>query len=248
MAQEMMAPGWIKVWRKLASDSMWLEDRFTKGQAWVDLLLLAQGLDKTEYYDGQWAEYKAGTVYKSMRWLADRWKWNRRTVVSFLENLVLANMIELTTHKSVGTVIRIKNWHDYQSGQKSDQIMVSGVLAENPEKVHQGFAQKTGKSAPPNFETTEGLEGDFSWCTALSTAPQTAPQGAPQTAHKKEDKEDKEEKNLIYVHSKGGSGSASAPLLEGGSADPSDNGKEKIPERWRDSFATYEDYWRWRNQ
>lgn len=248
MAQEMIAPGWIKVWRKLASDRMWLSERFTKGQAWVDLLLLAQGLDKTEYYDGQYAHYKAGTVYKSMRWLADRWHWNRRTVVSFLDNLVEANMIELTTTASIGTTIRIKNWEDYQSGKKTDQIMVSGVLAENPEKVHRGLVQKSGKSAPPKFEATEGIEGDFSWCTALLTAPQTAPQGAPQTAPKKEDKEEKEEKNLIYVHSEGVPATAPTPLLIGGGAEASQSDRERIPEQWRDDFDSYDAYWRWRNQ
>ena len=248
MAQEMMAPGWIKVWRKLASDRLWLADKFTKGQAWVDLLLIAQGLDKTEYYDGQYAHYKAGTVYKSLRWLSDRWQWNRRTVVNFLDSLVSANMIEVTTSRTHGTVIRIKNWEDYQSGQNSNQKVVTTLLDENREKVHQGFSQFSEKSAPQESESTDQNSDFLAGALHHGTAPRTAPRGAPRSAHKKEDKEDKEEKNLIYVHSKGGSGSASAPLLEGGSADPSDNGKDRIPERWRDSFATYEDYWRWRNQ
>lgn len=219
--------GWIKVWRKLASDSMWLEERFTRGQAWVDLLLLAQGLDRTEYYDGQYLNFKSGTVYKSVSWLGERWKWNRRTVSLFLTQLEKANMIKVTSQKRHGTSIQIVNWHDYQSGQKTSHFGETWEKAKNPEKVHKSQSH-----------TAKGLEADFQTPTAQMTA--------QMTAHNKEDKEEKE--IIYYVQSENPSATPSAPLLKGGSGEASDSGKERIPPEWRDDFESYEAYWRWRNQ
>lgn len=80
-----MGKGWIKVHRQLLDNPMWLEEPFTKGQAWVDLLMLADGVN-----DGK---YKRGTVYKSQKWLAERWGWSRNKVNRFLNRLEENHMV-----------------------------------------------------------------------------------------------------------------------------------------------------------
>ena len=45
--------GWIKLWRKFADDPLWVSEPFTKGQAWVDLLLMAQGTENTIFKNGR---------------------------------------------------------------------------------------------------------------------------------------------------------------------------------------------------
>ena len=74
-----MADGWIKVWRKLADSQMWLEKPFSKGQAWIDLLLLATSTDHVSKYKGRSKSYKAGTVHFSLCFLTERWGWSRNT-------------------------------------------------------------------------------------------------------------------------------------------------------------------------
>jgi hypothetical protein len=36
-----MHRGYIKLWRRLKDSDLWLKEKFTRGQAWVDLLMLA---------------------------------------------------------------------------------------------------------------------------------------------------------------------------------------------------------------
>ncbi|KKM27895.1 hypothetical protein LCGC14_1570130 [marine sediment metagenome] len=40
-SDENMHRGYIKLWRKLQNSSLWLDEKFTRGQAWVDLICLA---------------------------------------------------------------------------------------------------------------------------------------------------------------------------------------------------------------
>ena len=104
--------GWVKLHRTLAYNKLWLSEPFTKGQAWVDLLMLA-GRD--------------GKVQISYRRLADRWKWGHHEKVSrFLEFLADEDMIEFLDENDVPVNVpvnvprivpafRLKNWAKFQS-------------------------------------------------------------------------------------------------------------------------------------
>ena len=48
--QENYKTGWISLYRSILNNDFWLSEKFTRGQAWVDLLLLAK--------------YKEGFIYK----------------------------------------------------------------------------------------------------------------------------------------------------------------------------------------
>lgn len=245
MEESLMLVGWIKVWRKLASDSLWLEERFTKGQAWVDLLLLAQGLDKTEYYDGQYKNFTAGIVYKSISWLARRWGWNRKTAAHFLTQLETANMIQVTSQPRLGSVIRIVNWQDYQSGQFSSQITRSWENAKNAENADMGNAKKPEKCGQMKFETAQGFECDFRGGTTRMTGQMAGQMTGQMTGHKKEDKEYREEEEYIPPSLETVAPPPHAPLGEGMDGGSS---KNRIPAEWRDQFDSYEAYVAWRNQ
>lgn len=72
--------GWIKIHRKLTDNPMWTEEPFTKGQAWIDLLLSA--------------DFETGTVRVVYNQCAKRWKWTWHKVERFLDFLVAENMLE----------------------------------------------------------------------------------------------------------------------------------------------------------
>lgn len=126
---------YIKIDRGLKNNSLWLlEKPFTKGQAWVDLLMLAQGVEKSREYRGKQQIMKRGNVYTSIYFLSKRWGWGRMKVYRFLEKLMIDEMIVVqgwkiddTTNRTVHrdkvetkdettseTTISIVNWALYQ--------------------------------------------------------------------------------------------------------------------------------------
>lgn len=127
---------YIKLDRGLKKNSMWLEKPFSKGQAWVDLLLLTQGVDREKSYRGVVQQQKSGVVYTSILYLSKRWGWYRAKVYRFLETLIDLGMIEIqgwtrndtqndtrnSTKNSTtnGTIISVVNWAFYQDGDTND--------------------------------------------------------------------------------------------------------------------------------
>ena len=97
---QMARDGWVKVWRKLIDNPLWLEEPFTRGQAWVDLILMAKRQDSDE----------PGAVCCSVLYLANRWKWSHGKVRRFLERL-----------KSGGMIIVHKNGH--RNGQSNGKLL-----------------------------------------------------------------------------------------------------------------------------
>ena len=84
----MSSRGWFPVRRSILDDPHWLERPFTKGQAKIDLAMLAEYED-TEImaHGGKKILLHRGQLFTSIRWLATRWGWHRNTVVRFLDLL-----------------------------------------------------------------------------------------------------------------------------------------------------------------
>lgn len=111
--------GWIKLDRKILDNNIWNGEKFTKGQAWIDLLLLANHKDSKELYRGSLKQFKKGSVYRSKDWLAKRWKWTWRTTDRFLKMLERENMVIVNCTKH-DTTISIVNWSFYQGKGRTD--------------------------------------------------------------------------------------------------------------------------------
>lgn len=118
--------GWIKLDRKVCDNWLWKDKPFTKGQAWVDLLLLADYEDNDGYYRNSVKHFKAGTVYRSITVLAVRWGWSRDKVRRFLKVLHEENMISLKSTKN-DTTITIEKWAFYQGGNTLDNTLGNTV-------------------------------------------------------------------------------------------------------------------------
>lgn len=80
--------GWFPIRRSILDDPHWLEKPFTKGQAKLDLAMLAEYED-TEVMTkgGQKIQLRKGQLFTSVRWLAKRWGWHPTKVVRFLDIL-----------------------------------------------------------------------------------------------------------------------------------------------------------------
>ena len=85
----MAAKGWVGLWRGMADSQMWLEEPFTYGQAWADLMMLAA------WETDEKSSLRAGDVCETVRGLAGRWQWNRYRTEKFLRQLADLGWIRL---------------------------------------------------------------------------------------------------------------------------------------------------------
>lgn len=107
-----MLQGWIPVYRQIQENWMWKEKPFSKGQAWIDLIMLANYEDKKMPYKGEVITCERGTVNLSISFLADRWGWGREKTRNFLKLLESDEMVTVNATKHRTTII-IENYAIY---------------------------------------------------------------------------------------------------------------------------------------
>lgn len=211
---------YIKLDRGLKKNSLWLEKPFSKGQAWVDLLLLAQGINKDKEYRGKIQNMKSGVVYTSILYLSDRWGWYRSKVYRFLEALIDLEMVEIqgwtrndttkrtqnSTRNSTtnGTIISIVNWASYQDGSTKDS---TNNRAQNS-------TTKRTRNDTHNIKHTENVH----------TEKANRKKGSLRS-------DSPSEKSTSHLRLK-----------------PDEGTVDDIPDEYRDQFKTFADYWGYRNQ
>ena len=122
--------GWIRLQRSIVEHWLWQDEPYSFGQAWIDLLISASWKDYKSYFDGKLEIKKAGTVYTSKRYLADRWKWNRHKLDKFLSALELDNMVEIKCTKKC-TTINIVNYTLYQDSCTTVEPQLSHSCTTN---------------------------------------------------------------------------------------------------------------------
>ena len=126
--------GWIKLHRGLLESNVWTCEPFSRGQAWVDLLLLANHKDTFFYKRGHKIDVKRGQLGRSTVELSDRWKWSRSKVNKFLKDLEKEQQIE-QQKTNVTQIITIINYDEYQQKeQQTEQQKSSRSAAEEQQK------------------------------------------------------------------------------------------------------------------
>lgn len=105
--------GWIKLHRKIIDHWLWEDKPFARGQAMIDLLILARYNDQSKYIDGNLETVERGSVVTSIRRLCDRWGWSNSKVVKFLKTLENDSIIHVKSDTKK-TVITIVNYSVYQ--------------------------------------------------------------------------------------------------------------------------------------
>jgi DNA-binding MarR family transcriptional regulator len=126
--------GWIKLHRQLLESDIWTCEPFSRGQAWVDLLLLANHKDSFFYKRGNKIDVKRGQVGRSVVELSNRWKWSRSKVNKFLKDLEKEQQIE-QQKSSVTQIVTLINYDEYQEKeQQTEQQKSSRRAAEEQQK------------------------------------------------------------------------------------------------------------------
>jgi len=111
--------GWIKLHRKIFDNPLYFSEPFTRMQAWIDLLLLANHSGQYFYIRGNRIDVKRGEVAHSMESLAQRWKWSRGKVLRYISQLENSQMI-VQQKSHVITKLSITNYNTYQSDGTTD--------------------------------------------------------------------------------------------------------------------------------
>lgn len=107
--------GWIKIDRKIQSSDIWLDDEpFCRRAAWVDMILLANHVGRDILLGNQTVWVARGQFITSQDKLAERWRWTRKRVRTFLSTLVKLAMINVDTRTRRYTVITLVNYGFYQ--------------------------------------------------------------------------------------------------------------------------------------
>jgi uncharacterized phage protein (TIGR02220 family) len=171
-----MHRGYVKLWRKVRDNPLWTSEKFSRGQAWVDLIMLANHKKGFIRKRGIKIEVERGEVGWSERQLAERWQWSRGKVRRFLIDLCLGDFPEITRKtipqkKFVTSLIVINNYDLYQSdGPQTDRKRTANGtrtrMIKNDKNIYCAFPikkiveylnQKTGSKFKPTSRTTQAL-------------------------------------------------------------------------------------------
>jgi len=105
--------------RKLLNSERWLSEPFTKGQAWVDLIGLAQHSPGAFTVRGITVSLERGQLGWSEVRLAERWKWSRMKVRRYIKRLE-SDMDVIQQKNKVTTIITIVKYDIWQGEEKQN--------------------------------------------------------------------------------------------------------------------------------
>lgn len=133
--------GYIKVHRSLFEHELWTREQFTKGQAWIDLIGMANFSAKEILVKNTFVTVGRGEILTAERELASRWQWSTTKVRSYLKLLESAKMIAVKKAPQ-GTVISIENYSKFQDMDTAEK----------------SAEKSTGKAEKKRGESTEKAE------------------------------------------------------------------------------------------
>lgn len=108
-----MNDGWIKLHRQILDDPLYFAEPFTRMQAFIDIILIANIKQTTFFKRGIKITVERGQTVRSEDELALRWQWSRGKVRRFLVELQNDNKI-VQQKSRVCSCISVVNYDKYQ--------------------------------------------------------------------------------------------------------------------------------------
>ncbi|WP_423243777.1 hypothetical protein [Clostridium perfringens] len=177
-----MVEGWLKLYRSIQNHWLWEDKPFSRGQAFIDLLLMANHKDNKILFNGELIELKRGSRITSLRQLSDAWGWSTTKVKKFLELLEKENMITVKSDNKK-TLVTIENYGIYQDVGNAEETQEkqqnnTEVTQKKNKKNSKEIQKKTNKNDKERYkndkERKEGEEEAF---------PPTSPRFYPSPIH-----------------------------------------------------------------
>ena len=153
-----MTKGYIKLHRQLLDHFYWQKKPFTKGQAWVDLLLMANHADNSFRMGSRRIHLQRSQMLTSAYKLANRWGWSEKRTRNYLHELIEEEMIQRETTRHY-TIITIMNYDKWQGDAATDQdARKTHTQAENGRSENVDGAGTTQKRDARKTHTQAGTE------------------------------------------------------------------------------------------
>lgn len=149
--------GWISLHRSIEKHWLYEEERkFSRFEAWVDLLLMVNHADNKTMIDGKLVTVKRGQRITSLRKLGDRWNWSLTKVDAFLKLLEEDKMIVLKKDTKK-TLVTIVNYDIYQNNDLEKRHRKD---SEKTVKEHRKNSEKTQKKTNNNVNKDNNVNND----------------------------------------------------------------------------------------
>lgn len=149
--------GYVKVYRDIRDHWIWTdeEEPFSRGQAWIDLIMMVNHNDKDVLFNGRLIHVEKGCRITSLRRLSERWKWSIHKVSDFLNLLEKEGMIS-QVRDSKKTLITLINYGVYQSDKGS-----KGTVKERSRNTQGNHKENRRKSQGNKQDIKEGIKEDI---------------------------------------------------------------------------------------
>lgn len=157
-----MINGWIKIHRQIEHNRMWTAEPFTRGQAWIDLLLLANFTEGYLYVRGIKKRVERGQVGWSVVRLAGRWQWSRTKVCKFLNDLEEEQQIVQQKNNET-SILTILNYDRYQDEEQQNIPQKSSRRAA--EEQQKDTIKNDKKEKKDKKETQTHADFEIFWTT-----------------------------------------------------------------------------------
>ena len=156
-----MGQGWICLHRKIKDCALiWDDKPFSRGQAWVDLLLQVNHEDKEILFNGAYKKIERGQTLTSLTKLSSQWGWSRKKTTKFLNELKMAQMLDIKSDNK-STTVTIVNYDLYQDVVTTKEPQKSGkrTAEEHQRNTNNNDITTINESnnnnpLPPSEETT----------------------------------------------------------------------------------------------
>ena len=128
-----MGKGYVLINRQIEDNWIWTDKPFSRGQAWIDLILMANYKDTTVCIKGHVFEIKRGQLLRSLDFLSERWGWSKKKIRIFLCQLE-GHAMGHAKGTPQGTLITIENYTFWQTlGHESGH---AEGTPKGPTRVH----------------------------------------------------------------------------------------------------------------
>ena len=108
--------GYVKIHRELLEHPIWTSEKFTRGQAWVDLITKANAKPGWVRKRGARIDLNRGDVGYSIKELSRKWDWSESKTRRFLKELEDDEMVTLKK-TNVSCTITLVNYDMWQSDE-----------------------------------------------------------------------------------------------------------------------------------
>ena len=105
---------YVNIFRSLCTDSIWTAEKFTRGQAWVDMILRANSKEGHIRKRGIRIDLERGQLGYSLKELARLWDWSEGKIRRFVKELEEDGKIKVD-RTNVSCTITIVKYDFYQS-------------------------------------------------------------------------------------------------------------------------------------